>query len=270
MTQQNIATLQDILDALDRSPDLQRQFHKHLVAVIRSDDDLRQEIRKEILTEELIQLPARFTRLEEDVAQIKQDLEEVKRDVTRIEEDVAQVKQDLEEVKQDVTQIKHDVAQLSGRVTNLEEGQSRMSGQLSHLMGSDYETKAIEQSRRLVRRRLGSERASLVYASGQNSEAFENEILLPAMRQGRIDRRQADQLEEADCIIRCEDEQGNVVCGVVEISMTVQDRDRGRAAERAEIFGLATGLPTLPFVVGQDQEQPALETPEVPFLQFRE
>ena len=128
MTQQNIATLQDILDALDRSPDLQRQFHKHLVAVIRSDDDLRQEIRKEILTEELIQLPARFTRLEEDVAQVKQD---------------------LEEVKQDVTQIKHDVAQLSGRVTNLEEGQSRMSGQLSHLMGSDYETKAIEQSRRL-------------------------------------------------------------------------------------------------------------------------
>ena len=52
--------------------------------------------------------------------------------------------------------------------------------------------------------------------------------------------------------------------------MTVQDHDRSRAAERAEIFGLATGLRTLPFAVGQDQEQPAPETPEVPFLQFRE
>ena len=228
MTQQNIATLEDILDALDASPDLQRQFHKHLVEVIRSDEGLRQEIRKEILTEELIQLPARFTRLEEEVGHIRVDLDQVKNDVARI------------------------------------------SGQVSHLMGNDYETKAIEQSRRLVRRHLGSERASLVYASGQNSETFENEILLPAMRQKRIDRRQADQLEEADCIIRCEDEQGNVVCGVVEISMTVQDHDRSRAAERAEIFGLATGHRTLPFVVGQEQEERSPNTPDVPFLQFRQ
>ncbi len=256
MTQQNIATLQDFLDALDQSPDLQREFHKHLVNVIRNDDDLRQEIRKEILTEELLQLPARFTRLEEDVAEIKQDVVQLSGRVTN-----------LEEVQADILRR---VTNLEEGQARLEQGQTRMSGQLSHLMGNDYETKAIEQSRRRVRRHLGSERATLVYASGQNSETFENEILLPAIRQGRIDRRQADQLEEADCIIRCEDEQGNIVCGVVEISMTVQDHDRNRAVERAEIFSRATGYRTLPFVVGQEQEPPASEALDVPFLQFRQ
>ena len=290
VTQQNIATMQDFLDALDRSPDLQREFHKHLVEVIRNDDDLRQEIRKEILTEELMRLPARFTRLEEDVAQIKQQVFQLSGRVANVEEGqthilgrvgnleegqarilgrVGNLEEGQARMSGQIANLEEGQARILGRVANLEEGQVRMSGQIANLMGSDYENKAIEQSRRLVRRHLGSERATVVYASRQTSETFENEILLPAIRQGRIDRRQADQLEEADCIIRCEDEQGNVVCAVVEISVTVQDRDRSRAAERAEIFALATADHTLAFVVGQEQESPAPDIPDVPFLEYQ-
>ena len=74
MTQQNIATMQDILDALEQNPDLQREFHKHVVDVIRNDDAIRQDLRKEILTEELLLLPARFTRIEEDVDDVLVEL----------------------------------------------------------------------------------------------------------------------------------------------------------------------------------------------------
>ena len=222
MTQQNITTMQDILDALDQNPDLQREFHKHVVDVIRNDDNIRQEPRKEILTEELMLLPSRFTRLEEDVIQIRQDT-------------------------------------------------TQMSGQIANLTGSDYESKAIEQSRRMIRRHLGMQRATLVYASRQNSSQFEEDILVPAINDGRINRQQADQLEEADSIIRCQDQQGNIVCAVVEISVTVQDQDhdRSRAAERAEFFRRATGLRTMPFVVGQEQEEARPGTPDVPFLEYQ-
>ena len=220
MTQQNITTMQDILDALDQNPDLQREFHKHVVDVIRNDDNIRQELRKEILTEELMLLPSRFTRLEEDVIQIRKD----------------------------TTQI---------------------SGQIANLTGSDYESKAIEQSRRMIRRHLGMQRATLVYASRQDSSQFEEDVLVPAINDGRINRQQADQLEEADSIIRCQDQQGNIVCAVVEISVTVQDHDRSRASERAELFRRATGLRTMPFVVGQEQEEARPGTPDVPFLEYQ-
>ena len=163
-----------------------------------------------------------------------------------------------------MVQVKADVAELKGDVT-------RMSGQLANLIGHDYETQAIEGSRRLVRRHLGMERATILYASKQSAAPeFENAVLIPAIRDGRISRQQADQLEEADCIIRCEDERGNVVCAVVEISVTVQDRDRSRAAERAGIFSMATGLQTLPFVVGQEQEEPGPQAPDIPFLPYRQ
>ena len=154
-------------------------------------------------------------------------------------------------MEEDVIQIRKDTTQ--------------MSGQIANLTGSDYESKAIEQSRRMIRRHLGMQRATLVYASRQDSSQFEEDVLVPAINDGRINRQQADQLEEADSIIRCQDQQGNIVCAVVEISVTVQDHDRSRAAERAEFFRRATGVRTMPFVVGQEQEEARPGTPDVPW-----
>ncbi len=234
MTQQNITTMQDILDALEQNPDLQREFHKHVVDVIRNDDDLRQDLRKEILTEELLLLPARFTRLEEDVIQLKSD--------------VSQLRTDVNELRTDV---------------------NRISGQIANLVGSDYESKAIEQSRRMVRERLDMHKAAVIFATRWDASEFEADVLMPAIRDGRITRQEAEQVEAADSIVRCEDQDGNVVCAVIEISVTVQDDDRSRATERAEIFGRATGWRTVPFVVGQEEQEAAAGDADVPFLEYR-
>ena len=255
--------MQDILTALDQDPNLQREFHKHLVEVIRRDDHLRRDLRKEILAEELLQLPTRFTRVEDDVTVLKEDVTVLKQDVAVLKEDMAEVKQDVAVLKEDMAEVKQDVAEVKGDT-------SRMAGQIANLMGSDYESKAIERSRRLIRRALGMERATLVYASRQPATDFEEQILVPAIRQGLIDRQQADQLEEADSIIRCENGQGDIIHAVVEISITVQDHDRTRATDRAEIFNLATGLHALPFVVGQNQRERGANAPNVPFLEYRE
>ena len=247
MTQQNIATMQDILDALEQNPDLQREFHKHVVDVIRNDDAIRQDIRKEILTEELLLLPARFTRLEEDVSELRTDVNELKSDVSQLKTDVSELKTDVSELRTDV---------------------NRISGQVANLTGSDYETKAIEQSRRMVRGRLDMDKATVIFATRWDASEFEADVLMPAIRDGRITRQEAEQVEAADSIVRCEDQQGNVVCAVIEISVTVQDDDRGRAAERAEIFGRATGWQTVPFVVGQEEQEAAAGTADVPFLEY--
>ena len=291
MNQPNIMTMQDILSALAQDPSLQHQLHRLLVEAIRKNDDLRQDLRKEILSEELLQLPTRFTRLEGDVAELKHDVTEVKHDVAELKHDMAEVKHDVAELKHDVAEVKHDVAELKHDVAELKHDMAevkhdvaevkhdvaelkhdttRMAGQIANLMGSDYETQAIEGSRRLIRRALDMERATLVYASRKPADDFEAHVLVPAIRQGLINRRQADQLEEADSIIRCENDQGDVIHAVVEISITVQDHDRTRATDRAEIFKRATGFRSRPFVVGQNEAQRGANVPDVPFLAYPE
>ena len=255
MTQQNIATMQDILNALEQNPDLQREFHKHVVDVIRNNDAIRQDLRKEILTEELLLLPARFTRLEQDVSELKTDVSQLKTDVNQLKTDVSEIRTDVSKLRTDVDELRTDVNKISGQVANL--------------AGTDYETKAIEQSRRMVRGRLDMDKATVIFATRWDASEFEADVLMPAIRDGRITRQEAEQVEAADSIVRCEDQDGNVVCAVIEISVTVQADDRTRATERAEIFGRATGWRTVPFVVGQEEQEAAAGTADVPFLEYR-
>ena len=268
MSQQNINAVQDILDALDANPELQRALHQRLVTAIQTDDELRQDLRKEILTEELLQLPVRFLRLEQAVENLLQDMTMVKQDVVELKQDMTVVKQDVAELKQDMTVVKQDVAELQQGIQRLEDRQNTMSGQIANLAGSDYESKAIEQSRRLIRRNLAMVKATVIHASRWESQTFEENMLLPAIADGSINRQQADQLEDADSIIRCEDQDGNIVHAVAEISITVQDTDRRRAAERAEILAAVTGTPAVPFVVGQEEAPPDAGVSCVSFLAY--
>jgi peptidoglycan hydrolase CwlO-like protein len=77
----DINTFQDILDALEQDPALREQLRRH------------------ILTEELLQLPAAVQELRTDVAELKNGVTEIKTDVA--------------ELKNDVTELKTDVAELS-------------------------------------------------------------------------------------------------------------------------------------------------------------
>ena len=261
ISQRQIDTFQDILDALDANPELQRMLFRHLAKDIETDDELRQEIRKEILTDELLQLPARFLRLEQAAENLLNDMAQVK-------DDVAELKEDMAQIKDDVAGLKSDVAELKQGVERIDDRQTTMSRQIANLAGSDYESKAIEQSRRLIRRNLGMVKATVIHASRWESQSVEENILLPAIADGTINRQQADQLEDAYCIIRCKDQDGNVVHAVAQISVTVQDTDRRRAAELAEILATVTGTPAVPFVVGQEEEPPSAEAPSVAFLAY--
>ena len=214
-----------------------------------------------VLKEDMAEVKQDVAVLKEDVAVLKDDVAEVKQDVAVLKEDVAVLKEDMAEVKQDVAVLKEDMTEVKGQ-------QSRMSGQLANLAGNNYENRAIEPSRRLIRRSLNMTQATVIHASRWHSQTFERDVLLPAIADGRISRTQADELEEADSVLQCQDQDGNIMHAVVEISMTVQDTDRRRASERAEILAAITGTAAVPFVVGQEAEERDPEIPDVPFLVY--
>lgn len=171
-------------------------------------------------------------------------------------------------VKGNMVQIKHSIAQIQQGLQRIEDSQITMAGHITNLVRSDYQTRAIQPSKRLIRNRLAMVTATVVHAGRWNSEALEENMLLPVIADGTISRQQADQLEDADCIIRCEDQDGNIIHAVAEISITVQDTDRLRATQRAEILAAVAGTPAVPFVVGQEEEPRGAEAPKVPFLAY--
>ncbi len=262
MTQENKPDIRQFLETLEQNPDIRREFYQNLVKEVHRDPELRNDLRKEILLQELIELPARFAEL---VKTFQEFAQAVELRFTRLESTV-------EQIQQDIVDLKEGQARLEESQTRLEQNQISMSGKIANLEGNNYEIRAMEPARRMIRNRLNMLRARIIHpaqigSSRNTSEEFEDEILIPAIEEGRITREQAQDIEESDTIIRCTDQTGNTIHAVVEISITIQDSDRSRAFQRAAAFRQATGLETEAFVIGQQAEQPGPNAPAVTFIE---
>ena len=242
-----INDFQDILDAIERNP------------------ALRDALRRHILTDELLQMPVRLERVEEDIGTIKGDVATLKEDVSTLKEGQARLEGDVGTLKEDVSTLKEGQARLEGDVGTLKEGQarlesdvgtlkedvSRIGGNVSNLMGSDYESHVAAYIHRSLRREL---KINATVLSTQKNRQPLIELLDRAEGQGNITPEDNDKLNDVDIVLKVDDGDEYILG---EISITVQQDDVRRATEWAAILAQATGEqgnPQLPSAQAEDPE----------------
>ncbi len=218
-----INTFQDILDAMQREP------------------ALRDELRRHLLTDDLLQVPLRLEPIEQDIATLKGDMAEVKGDVAVLKEDMVVVKDRLDTIDGRLDTIDGHLGSIDGRLDT-------MGGQISNLSGHDYESHVARNARRFFLREL-SMRASPF--ARQNDNGKLGELIYEPELQGIITPQEADQLLQADLVFT-RDEVDEYV--LAEVSITVQQLDIDRARERAAILRKATTRPVMPLAIGARQE----------------
>ncbi len=206
-----IETFEDLLKALKERP------------------EWLEELRRIILTEELINLPRRFE------AFIENDFKPLKAKVDRIEQDVEALKQDVAVLKEDVRVLKIDVAELKG---------------------DNFERKVRERAPsyfgRLIRR------CKVV--------SFEElaDILEEAVDKGIITEDEKNDCLNIDVVVKgflkTEKERMAVIAG--EVSVKVDRVDVERAYERAILIGRAMGLPTISVAIGKETTEGAIKRAE--------
>ena len=301
-----INTFEDLLQALEQNP------------------TLREAMRRHIMTEEVMQLPARVFRLEELVARIATQLEEltnvltrfteqtnqrldkVETDVTelkegqarleagqaRLETDVAGLKEgqarlearterleagqarletDVTSLKEGQARLEDSQARLETRMDRLETGQIRMSGQLSHLLGSDYQSHVARLARRWLKRHFQITNADILWVSTTSEKQDLLDLLDQAVESGAISDHESEDMERTDIVIRGSYPDGNPAHVVIEASLTVQESDIRRAADRAAILEKAVGGPTRAVVIGESiagTDQELADREQVQFIQM--
>ena len=204
-----INDFQDILDAMERNP------------------ALRDALRRHILTDELLQMPVRLERVEEDIGVIKGDVATLKEGQARLEGDVGILKED---------------------VSTLKEGVARIGGNVSNLMGSDYESHVATYIHRSLRREL---KINATVLSTQKNRQPLIELLDRAEGQGNITPEDNDKLNDVDIVLTVDDSDEYILG---EISITVQQDDVRRATEWAAILAKATGSRVIPVAIGAAED----------------
>jgi outer membrane murein-binding lipoprotein Lpp len=202
-----------------------RDWKKKFLRALREDPEFAAEARALLLSEDLLNLPPKFDRLEKKVDRIEER-------VDRIEERVDRIEERVDRIEKDVSKLKDDVGKLTNRVDRLEKD-------VAYLKGSDRERWYRDRAHAIFGR---------VILKGRPFEEKAAEILWEACKKGQISKEERDEVLSADLLWGGERE-GKFVVLVVEVSFTISQDDVERAKKRAEILR-KLGILAIPVVGG--------------------
>ena len=256
---------------------------RDFLRLLREDPEFRDEVRRELLSKELIELPEKFTafverteafmeqthafmerteafmeqthafmeRTEAFMEQMRLFVERTEAFMERTEAFMAQTQQEFSEVKTRLTRVE-------GTVDRLDSSLSSLTGTVGRLDGREYERRVSRTLTGEVSRVLGLRRGRLVYSAAYGLIQSFQDQMEDELDAERMTQSQWQELLNTDAIVRA-GQGGKTVFAVAEISVTVHDEDINRAVERAAIIQQATGLTTYPVVVGSRIPQPQVE-----------
>ncbi len=209
-----------------------RQNPRLIFQAMNDDPELLAEVRRAILTDELLGLPAQF-------AEMKVTQEEMLAELA-----------DLRRVQNGMLETQNRILD---RLDRNERIQNRISGRLGNIEGADLERKMF----RILPGRLypmyGLRRPRILMhpiTASQHTEDFTDKIA-DANEDGVITDTQYNRLMDTDMILRASQrESGETVYCAIEASSVIDNNDVTRAVESSQALHAVYGDRTIPVVMG--------------------
>ena len=243
-----------------------------VIREIRENPEVREEVRRLILTDELLAMPALLARVDTRQDQMAallvqqgERLDRVDARQDRMEETQAQMaallarmdaRQDRTEARQDRTEARQDrmeetqgrmdarqdrmeetQAQIVELLARMDARQDRMEDDLGGIKGSVVEARAQRRMMSLAPARLGLRNAEVVVGPAAPSEALER--FSDACRNAGASAEQLDRLVKTDLIIRAQKGAGDDsrrVYLAVEVAYRLDEEDIGRVSESMAVL----------------------------------
>jgi len=203
---------------------------EELVAVLRRHPEWRDELRRVVLTEELLGLPEIVRQLAERVDALTQRVDALTQRVDALTQTVASLA-----LAQERTELR-----MHRLVEHVDEVAIRADEALGYVIEQRYRERASAYFQPLARR-------VRVLTSDELDDLLED-----AVERGTLVEHQAQQIRLADAVVRGRDrESGDELRMVLEASRIVDEYDVERAEHRAELLG-RLGVPTLAVVGGRE------------------
>ncbi len=204
---------------------------------LRTDPDFLEEVRREVLTRELLSLPEAFTRLVGLVGIIEADLRQL---IVRVDDLTKRV----DELTKRVDELSKRVDDLTKRMDELTKRVDKGFRKLDPIRGFSYEWKWRDDACSYLGT-CGFRKVRFI------AKADLADLLDEALNAGRCDELTRNQLLRLDAVhsaVRTSDQVRVYVAA--EVSAQVDDNDIERARDRARALEQTTGVPVVGVVVG--------------------
>ena len=207
---------------------------------LRDNPEWREEIRRTLLTEELLALPAAHAAF---VAEMREFVAATNRRFEIIERDIVEIRKDIVEIRKEINELRGDVRAMHGITKRLQSDFHNFRGQFAENTARKKApsiTMAVGNAigKRLINKRVLTQADLSTFT--QNADA------------SRIPYNHIISFQEADLIIEAYNLQDrDDTCFIaVEASYTCAQEDTDRALRHAAILRGFTGKPVYPVVSG--------------------
>ena len=201
------------------------------------------------------QLQSDMTEVKTDVKQLQSDMTEVKTDVKQLQSDMTEVKTDVKQLQSDMTEVKTDVKQLQSDMAETRTDVRRIDGRLDRGFGANYEAKVAQNVRSILGQQAGVRSSRVLKGPSLRTDPDFDQQVESAEASGAITEDESDELLLLDLIVSGT-RRGNPerVYAGIEVSITANDDDVNRAADRAQILRKVTGGPVMAVVIADRVE----------------
>ncbi|MEJ5363339.1 MAG: hypothetical protein WBK20_08675 [Spirochaetota bacterium] len=239
-----------------------------LLSILKEHPDWLEELRKLVLTDELMQLPKKFDEFVKryenfienefkplkatvekqgnDIEVLKSDVKVLKEDVAVLKEDVAVLKEDVAILKEDVAILKEDVAILKEDVAILKQDVGVLKSDVGDLKGDNFERK--------VRENAPSYFGKLILKCKLIDKIELANVCDDALEAGIITDDERDDALLCDVVVTgvLRHNKEKKVLLVAEVSVVVDKADVERAARRTRVIEKCFNIPGIPVVIGKE------------------
>ena len=190
-----------------------------------------------------------------NVKQLQSDMTEVKTDVKQLQSDMAETKANVKQLQSDMTEVKTDVKQLQSDMAETRTDVRRIDGRLDRGFGANYEAKVAQNVRSILGQQAGVRSSSVLKGPSLRTDPDFDQQVESAEASGVITEDESDELLLLDLIVSGT-RRGNPerVYAGIEVSITANDDDVNRAADRAQILRKVTGGPVMAVVIADRVE----------------
>jgi phage shock protein A len=224
---------------------------RDLLEIIRTMPEWKEALRRELLGEEILSLPALIRDLLKVIEEmnkrlyrVEQDVEVLKADVGVLKADVGVLKADVGVLKADVGVLKADVEVLKADVEVLKADVGVLKTDVATLKGDSLERKYRERPFVYFRRILRKPKLL--------SDSELDDLLSQAQADGVLNDAEVEEISRLDAVVRgrrISDDRAAYLA--VEVSVTIDARDVARAVQRAKLLEKIPGVVALPVVAGE-------------------
>ena len=222
-----------------------RDFHD-LVEIMETQPVWRAEMRRLVLSDDILKLPQEIREL----SQIVREFAEASR---RHDERLMQLETEIAEVNKRnearFTRVETDIAEIKGDVSVLKSDVSVLKSDVAGMKGENLERRVREHTFVFLSR--FARRVKLV------SESDFGRLIEDAVEEERLREEEAEDLKWLDIVALGQDrEQRTELYLACEVSSSVSEYDLARAVSRAALLQKATGVKTMPVILGKTIPEP--------------